>query len=415
MHVIVVGAGVVGMTTAWFLHRAGHRVTVIDAASGPGLGTSRANGAQLSYSYVAPLAAPEVLPALPKYLFDRNSPMRFRPALDPEQWRWGLEFLLACTAGRAAATTRALLALAFHSRAQVHEAVAEGGLDFAYSRTGKLVVYSDDAGLEGAKRQMEFQRTLGCEQEVLDRAGCLAIEPAVEQFGPRIVGGIYTPSEEAGDCHLFCIALEGKLKAGNNPAEFRYGLPAERLVRDGSRIRGVATRDGMIEGDAVVLAAGMGARRLAAGLGIRLPIYPLKGYSLSLQVTDPAKVPQVSVTDSDRKIVYARLGNMLRAAGVADLVGEDLTLDPARLGQVERETREAFGAGVDFSDPQPWCGLRPATPTGLPILGRTRYDNLLLNCGHGALGFTLSMGAAQLVADLLDNRPTAIPLDPYSL
>src|SRR3546814_10627452 len=132
----------------------------------------------LSYSYVAPLAAPEVLPALPKYLFDRNSPMRFRPALDPEQWRWGLEFLLACTAGRAAATTRALLALAFHSRAQVHEAVAEGGLDFAYSRTGKLVVYSDDAGLEGAKRQMDFQRTLGCEQEALDRAGCLAVEPA---------------------------------------------------------------------------------------------------------------------------------------------------------------------------------------------------------------------------------------------
>ena len=293
--------------------------------------------------------------------------------------------------------------------------MAEGGFDFAYSRTGKLVVYSGMAGLEGAKRQMDFQRSLGCEQEALDRAGCLAVEPAVEQFGPRIVGGIWTPSEEAGDCHLFCGALEAKLMGGNNPAEFRYGLPIERLLREGDRIIGVATRDGVIEGDAVVLAAGVGARQLAAGIGIRLPIYPLKGYSLSLNVTDPAKVPQVSITDSDRKIVYARLGNVLRAAGIADMVGEDLTIDPARLGQVTRETRDAFGDAVDFSDPQPWCGLRPATPKGLPLLGRTPYRNLLLNCGHGALGFTLSMGAAQIVADLLDDRPPAIPLAPYSL
>lgn len=415
MHVIVVGAGVVGLSTAWFLHRAGHRVTVIDAAPGPGQGTSRANGAQLSYSYVAPLAAPDVLPALPKYLFDRNSPMQFRPMLDPAQWRWGLEFLLACTKRQAEAGTRALLALAFHSRAMVHEAVAEGGFDFAYSRTGKLVLYSSQAGLDGAKRQMEFQRALGCEQQALDRAGCLAIEPAAELFGPRIVGGIWTPSEEAGDCHLFCVALEGKLTGGNNPAEFRYGLSAERLLREGDRIVGVATRDGVIEGDAVVLAAGVGARRLAAGIGIRLPIYPLKGYSLSLRVTDPAKAPQVSITDSDRKIVYARLGNVLRAAGCADMVGEDLALDPARLGQVEREARAVFGAAVDFSEPQPWCGLRPATPDSLPIIGRTPFANLLLNCGHGALGFTLAMGAGQLVAGLLDNHPTAIPLAPYSL
>lgn len=415
MHVIVVGAGVVGLTTAWFLHRAGHRVTVVDAAAGPGLGTSRANGAQLSYSYVAPLAGPDVLPALPKYLFDPDSPMRLKLQLDPAQWRWGIEFLLACTRGRAEATTRQLLALAYLSRDLLHEAVDAEGFDFSYARSGKLVVYSSAAGFDAARRQMDFQQALGSEQQALGRDACLATEPALAPIAHRLVGGIYTPSEDAGDCHLFCTAIDDRLRRHNQPAEFRYGLPVERLVAEGNRIRGVATAEGVIEGDAVVLAAGMGARRLAAGIGLRLPVYPLKGYSLTLPVTNAASVPQVSVTDADRKVVYARLGETLRVAGIADMVGEDLTLEPARLRQLTDEARAAFGRGVDFSDPQPWCGLRPATPTGLPVIGRTRYGNLLLNCGHGALGFTLAMGAAKLVSAMIDNAPLPIPAEPYRL
>lgn len=407
MHIVVLGAGVVGLTTAYCLTQDGHRVTVLDRAAGPACGASFANGAQLSYSYVAPLASPSALRDIPGWLLDRRSPLRFHPRIDPHQWSWCLRFLAACSAGRGRTTTERLLALAFYSRTLVDRLV-DDGLEFEHSRTGKLVVYSSAGGLEGARRQLEFQRRFGCRQEVLDTAACLTIEPALAAIRHRIAGGIFTPDEQAGDCRLFCTGLEQRIRLASAGASFVYGSTARRFLTGGDRILGVETEQGVIEADAYVLALGTGSRQLARSAAIALPIYPLKGYSITVPVRDGAAAPRVSITDYARKIVYARLGDRLRIAGMADIVGDDESIDEARLALLVEQAREAFPDSADFRRLEPWAGLRPATPTGMPILGPTPWTNLLLNVGHGALGFTLAMGSARIVADLAAGRVPAI-------
>lgn len=415
MHVLVLGAGVAGLTMAHALAVDGHRVTVVDREEGPARGASRANGGQLSYSYVAPLAAPSVLPAIPGWLLRGDSPLRFRPRLDPGQWAWCLRFLAACTSGQSRRATGQLLAMALYSRTLLEALAAGERLAFAHSRTGKLVVYSDRRCLEDGMAQMELQRRLGCEQAALDADGCLEVEPALAAIRHRVIGGIFTPSEQAGDCRLFCEGLEALLRGKPHEVAFVYGRTASRLIGDGSRILAVETDRGVMEADAYVLALGSGSRALARSAGIDLPIYPLKGYSITVPVRDPAAAPAVSITDHARKIVYARLGDRLRIAGMADIVGYAPEIDGRRLALLVRDARAAFPDAADYRHLDPWSGLRPATPTGIPILGPTRYANLLLNVGHGALGFTLAMGTARVVADLLAGRRPAVPLDGFTL
>jgi D-amino-acid dehydrogenase len=407
MKICILGAGVVGLTTAYMLAREGHEVQVLDAEAGPGLGTSYGNGAQLSYSYVAPFAAPGVVSKVPGWLLDPDGPMRLRPDFTWNQIRWMYRFWRACNATQSDATTAALLRLAFHARAQVHELVEREGLDFAYSRAGKLVVYSDAAGLEAAKRQVAMQAAFGSEQEALGREECLSREPALANIAHRIAGGIWTPGEDAGDCHLFCTGLDTLLRGSNFNVAFHYGTRVTQLLTAGGRVVGAATPKGVFEADAFVLCLGIGARALAGPIGIDLPIYPLKGYSYTV----PAKAgaPHVSITDSKAKVVYARLGGRLRIAGMADVVGEDRRFDNRRLDTLLRQAREAFPDAADWNELHPWTGLRPATPTGLPIIGRSRpWSNLVLNVGQGALGFTLGMGCGALVADALAGRPMGI-------
>jgi len=414
MHIIVLGAGVTGLATAHCLAGDGHRVTVVDRAGGPGRGASFANGGQLSYSYVAPLAALSALRELPGWLIRRDAPLRFRPQLDPRQWAWCLRFLAACTGERNRTATERLLRLSMYSRDQLDALLDATPLGFDHSRTGKLVVYSSADSFRAAQAQMEFQRRLGCEQRALDARGCLDTEPALAAIAHRIVGGIFTAGEQAGDCHLFCQALETRLKAMTTVG-FLYGRDVRRLLVDGRRVLGVETDAGVLEADAYVLALGTGSPALAAGAGIRLPIYPLKGYSLTVPVRDRGAVPRISVTDSARRVVYAPLGDRLRVAGMADLVGWSDAIDQSRLSLLVREARQAFPAASDYRRIEPWSGLRPATPTSLPILGPTPFGNLLLNVGQGALGFTLAMGSARVVADFAIGRRPAIPLDGLTL
>ncbi len=421
MRVVVLGAGVVGLATAYYLVRDGHQVTVVDRNDGVALETSYANGAQLSYSYVAPLAGPGVLPKIPPWLLRPDSPLRFYPAFDPRQWRWLLEFVLACNRRQSDLTTRRLLTLSFYSRRLMHDLLEETPVDFGHERNGKLVVFSDREGFEGARRLVDFQRSLGCDQDALDRAACLDLEPALaagnSPLGRRLVGGIYTRSEEVGDCYRFCVGLERRLLELG--VSFRLGAQIDALRSSGGRVSHVATSTGDLAGDAFVIALGAHAPFLAQSLGVRLPIYPLKGYSLTLPVTGAS--PRISVTDFKRKVVYAPLdgatGAQLRVAGMADIAGYSTHIDPVRIGQLLSEARSAFPVATDFKAPlecmQPWGGLRPATPKGTPILGATRVPNLFVNCGQGALGWTLGLASGRVVADVVSGRAPQIALDGF--
>lgn len=415
MNIVVIGSGVVGMTTAWRLARDGHRVTVLDHAHASGLGASHANGAQLSYSYVAPLASPSVWFELPKLLLGPDSPMRFRPGFELFQYRWLLKFLAACTRREALATTEKLLRLAYLSRDVLHQAAEIRALDFIWRRAGKLVLQGSADGLAAARRQAEFQSRLGSVQKTLDRDGCLAVEPALKPIAHRIAGGIYTADDEAADPYRLCQGLESLLSGDNSGVQFAYSRKVRRLLRAGSRLLGIETADGVIEADAYVLAAGVASRRLGLSAGLDLPIYPIKGYSLSLPIANDDAAPRISITDSAHKVVYARLGDRLRVAGMADFVGEDGGIDPARLAQLARQARETFPAASDWQQLTPWTGLRPATPKGLPVLGASGIDNLLLNAGHGALGFTLAFGSAEVIAARLAGREAPVPEGDFSL
>jgi D-amino-acid dehydrogenase len=422
VRVAVLGAGVVGLATAWWLVRDGHDVVVVDRNDGVALETSFANGAQLSYSYVAPLAGPGVLPKIPPWLMRRDSPLRFYPKLDPDQWRWLLRFVLACTRNQSETTTRRLLALSFYSRRLMHELVAAEALEFGHRRNGKLVVHADPDSYVNARALVDYQRSLGCEQEALERDACLALEPALGAdgtgLGARLAGGIFTASEEVGDCYRFCVGLERHLMAMPH-VRFALGTQVRRLAVEKRRIVGVDTSSGPVDADAFVVAAGPVSGRLVKPIGVRIPVYPLKGYSLTLPVRGLA--PQVSVTDAKRKVVYAPLdgagGRTLRVAGMADIAGWSSLPDPVRLRQLVAEARAAFPDAADYNAPldamAPWCGLRPATPLGSPILGATPIANLFLNVGHGALGWTLALACGRIVADAVAGRASEIPLDGF--
>ncbi len=408
-HVCILGAGIVGLATAWRLHRDGHTVTVIDSAQS-GAGASAANGAQLSYSYVQPLADPSIWRQLPKLLLANDSPLKLRVQMDPHQWVWGLQFLAACRASVSRDTTTQLLRLAAESRAVFDALRLETRLDDDHSTTGKLVLYPNETSFAAARQQMALQRTLGSEQHALSPAECVAIEPALAHHASRFHGAVYTPSESAADCFKVCQSLERLLRARG--VRFLLNTSVQSLVQNGERVVAALTPEGPVSADAFVMALGTGSRRLAAPLGLRVPVYPLKGYSITLDIqdgADAASAPAVNVTDAGKKIVFARIGQRLRVAGMAELVGEDRRISDDRIAALVAATRDIFPQVGTSENVNPWAGLRPATPRGLPILGRLPGgpSNLLFNTGHGALGFTLAFGSAEHIAAAL--RPEVRP------
>lgn len=412
-HALVIGAGIVGLGTAWSLLHDGWQVTVVDAGQ-PGDGASGGNGAQLSYSYVQPLADPGVWAQLPKLLLSRDSPLRLRPQLDPAQWAWLMSFMMACRTSVSRESTRELLALASHSREVFDRMRQEEQLDCDFTASGKLVLYPDAAGLASARRQVELQAALGgAEQRIVSPAECADIEPALAHYSDRIAGGVHTPSECAVDCGQLCMTLHQRLQASG--VEFLLGQPVLGWRRERRRVVAVRLASGEVQADVFVLAAGTGSAALARGLGLRLPVYPLKGYSITVPVDASAapSAPHVSVTDLARKVVFARLGDRLRVAGMAELVGENRQIDQARIESLKATTRDVFPQMVLTGDLQPWSGLRPATPRGLPLIGRADGgpDNLWLNAGHGALGLTLAMGSAERLRNLI--RTASDPASRY--
>lgn len=360
-------------------------------------GASFANGAQLSYGHVAPLADPSLLPALPGLLAARGGPLRWHPRSDPSHWHWLAAFLLACRRGVAEQTTRQLLLLARESRDALDLLVAETGITFARRQIGKLVVLRSAAALRAAAGQQSLQRRFdGPAQEVLDPAACRAVEPALAS-DVALAGGIWTPTEEVADPALFCRALAHALAPG---VTLRFGLAVRSLALAGEGVRAVVTDAGEVTADAVVVCAGIGIGPLLRPLGLRPPVEPLKGYSLTLQ--HGPRPLRASVTDAAAKVVFAPLPSGLRVAGIADLVGADTTVDGRRLALLRDAGRRLLPEAAAWGDDgAAWAGLRPATPTGRPLLGATRVPGLLLNAGHGGLGWTLAAGSALRIAALL--------------
>jgi D-amino-acid dehydrogenase len=406
MRVCVIGAGITGLAAAWQLQREGHDVTVVDR-EGAGMGASAANGAQLSYAYVQPLADPSLWAQLPRLLLAGSSPLKLRLQWDPDQWRWGVGFLAACRGDVSRRTTGQLLDLAASSRRAFDLFRTENTVDCDFAPAGKLVLYSDSSSFEAARRQLALQQSLGTRQSAVTAAECVAIEPALHHYASRVVGGIHTPGECAADCYKVCQELLRILQMRG--VRFQFGSDVTGFVTRRGHAVAAATCAGLAHADAFVVATGAASARLAGKLGVYLPVYPLKGYSITVPAPrEPAAAPCVSVTDTARKVVFARIGERLRIAGMAELVGHDLTIPTDRIDALVAATRDIFPECGDLSACQPWAGLRPATPTGLPILGRHARGpaNVLFNTGHGALGFTLAFGSAVHIASLLrEPRP----------
>ncbi len=407
MRVLVLGAGVVGTTSAWYLAQAGHEVTVVDRQPVAGNETSFANGGQISVSHAEPWANPHVLPRILRWLGREDAPLLWRWRADPAQFSWGLRFLRECLPGRSEQNMAAIVALATYSRSCLQSLRRELGLQYDHLERGILHIYTDPKEFRAAAMVSSLMRQLGLDRETVDADRCVEIEPALADIRPLLVGGDYTPSDESGDAHRFTRALSEQAEARG--VRFLYERTIERLVPGPQGLSGVEVSDGHPDGkaretlraDAYVLALGSWSPRWAKPLGLTLPIYPAKGYSATLQLAEGSVAPTVSLTDDERKLVFSRLGNRLRIAGTAEFNGYNLDLNPVRCQALMDRTRQLFPRLRFEGEPQFWCGLRPATPSNVPLIGRSRLPNLWLNTGHGTLGWTMSCGSGAALATLM--------------
>jgi D-amino-acid dehydrogenase len=407
MRIVVIGAGLAGVTSAWYLLEAGHEVVLVDRQPGPGLETSYANGGQISVSHPEPWANPGAPLTVLRWLGREDAPLKFRPHLDWSQWRWGLQFLLECLPGRSRRNGDAIAALALDSRARLRALRESLGLAYDQRNRGILHLFFDRAELRKARGKADWLRALGMNVEVCDAQRCRAIEPALDAGAGAPLGGLYAADDESGDAHLFVRALTERAIARG--LQVHWGYRVRRFDTSGGRIIDAAVvseggRQGMYRGDAYVLAAGAYSPAIARTVGSSLPIYPVKGYSVTLPLDDPAGAPEVSITDESRRIVCSRLGNRLRIAGTAELDGFNLDINGTRCRAILARAQELFPGLRAAGAPQFWAGLRPATPNNLPVIGRSRIANLFYNTGHGTLGWTLACGSAHALARIVSNE-----------
>ncbi|MDB5915794.1 MAG: amino acid dehydrogenase [Massilia sp.] len=411
MKVIVLGAGVIGTASAWYLRQAGIDVSVIERQGGPALETSFANGCQISVSHAQPWANPATLVKVLRDLGREDAPLLFRLRADPLQWRWCLQFLRECAPGRVAANLRRIVAIAEYSRRCLRQLRLETGIDYDSLSRGILHFYTDRREFDKSQGAAAAMRDLGCPRMTIDADEVVRLEPALLGVRAQLVGGDFTASDESGDVYKFTSQLAAKAAAGG--VEFRYNTAVTRLVVEAGKVSGVEVIDAegrhtLLRADAFVVALGSFSAPLLAPLGIRLMIYPGKGYSATYRIIDPDAAPTVSLTDDGHKLVMSRLGSRLRVAGTCELNGYSRELNPVRCEAITRRVRALFPGACDYDDPTYWAGLRPLTPSNLPYIGATRYPNLFLNTGHGTLGWTMACGSGRAIAEIIARpRPPA--------
>ncbi|MFP1645498.1 D-amino acid dehydrogenase [Pontitalea aquivivens] len=406
MKIVVLGAGVIGVTSAWYLARAGHDVTVIDRQPETALETSFANAGEISPGYSAPWAAPGIPLKAIRWMFMEHAPLIVQPRPDPQKIRWMMQMLGNCTTRAYAVNKARMVRLAEYSRDCLTALRQETGLRFDERQQGTLQLFRTQKQVDGAAKDIEVLRQGGVPFEVLDTAGCLAAEPGLANARDKIVGGLRLPRDETGDCFKFTQGLATKARALG--VQFRHGVTIRRLNLSGGRILSVSTSEGEVTADAFVVAMGSYSPAQVAPLGMKLPVYPVKGYSITVPIVKEGRAPLSTVMDETHKIAITRLGDRIRVGGMAEIAGFDLSLKDKRRRTLVHSVEDLFGGAGDQSQATFWTGLRPMTPDGTPVVGATPVPNLFLNTGHGTLGWTMAAGSGRVLADIVSGRATEI-------
>jgi D-amino-acid dehydrogenase len=401
--VLVLGAGILGVHTAYFLRQRGYEVTVVDRQPGPALETSFANGSQISVSQSDPWASPHAPLKVLKWLGKEDAPLLFRLKWDVNQWRWGLRFLYECLPSRAEHNTLQAMRLSEYSRRTLQMLRKETHIQYDHAEAGIMMIHSSQQSFDDAAQAAQLLIRNGERRDVLSVADAVKIEPALTHTAPTLAGAIYAPNDESGDAYKFTVALAERAAAMG--VEFRYGTTIKKIVRDGGEVSGVMVSDETGErtekADAYVVALGSYSSALLAGAGVDALVYPAKGYSATLPIVNPSAAPKGSITDDEMKIVFTTIGDRLRVAGTAELNGFDTTLNPVRCQALTKRAQHHFPGLCDWNAVTYWTGLRPATPSNLPIIGQSKLKNLYLNTGHGTLGWTEGPGSAKALVDII--------------
>lgn len=408
MRVVVLGAGVIGVTTAHYLQRAGHEVVVVDRQPGPALETSYANAGEISPGYASPWAAPGIPIKAAKWLLMRHAPLILRPTLDMAMLRWLAAMLRNCTPARYALNKSRMVRLAEFSRDELVALRNELRIDYDHRSQGTLQLFRTTRQVDASAKDTEVLRSYGVPFEVLDRAGCVRAEPGLADSSERIAGGLRLPNDETGDCHLFTTLLaEHLVRAG---VEFSFDTQVLALEAAGGAISGVRTQNGVIKGDAYVVALGSYSAKVLRPLGVRLPVYPVKGYSITLPVADARRTPVSTLLDETFKVAITRLGERIRVGGMAEISGYDPSLSASREATLLHCLNDLFPRAARSKETNFWSGLRPMTPDGPPIIGPAPLSNLYLNTGHGTLGWTMACGSAAVIAAIVSGAKPAIDI-----
>ena len=409
MKVLVLGSGVIGTSVAYYLARDGHEVQVLDRQDGPALETSFGNAGEVSPGYSSPWAGPGVPLKAIKWMLMTHSPLVIWPLLDPAMWRWGAAMLANCTERAYAINKSRMVPIAEYSRDCLKALRAETGIAYDDRALGTLQLFRTQAQLDGTAKDIQILKDYKVPYELLDRDGFVKVEPALALTKEKFVGALRLPGDETGDCFKFSNGL-AEMAQGLG-VSFRWGTLSQALERQGGRISGVRTDDGVQRADRYVLALGSYSPLLLQPLGLRVPVYPVKGYSITVPISDAQFAPESTLMDETHKVAVTRLGDRIRVGGTAELAGYSLKLREARRATLEHVVTDLFPKGGDMSEASFWCGLRPMTPDGTPIVGPTPLDNLLLATGHGTLGWTMAAGTGRVIADLVSGRQPDIDIE----
>lgn len=411
MRVVVLGAGLLGVTSAYYLAKEGHEVVVIDRRPEPAQETSFANAGLVTPGHASSWASPRAPMILLKSLWRNDTSLRYRLRLDPRMWLWSLQFLRNCTTARNRAATKTKIKLCLYSQAETLRVGQEEGLAWDRTAKGAIYLYSDPAAFRAGKESMRFLADQGIVVNVLDPDQLVALEPALARTKDKLAGGMHTPGDESGDARKFALGLADRAKALG--VTFRLGEAITRIEMQGKRVTGIVTDKGQVKGDQYVMALGSYAPLLSRTVGFNLPIFPVKGYSVTLPIADPAEAPTIGGVHEEHLVAFSRLGDRLRLTATADFAGYDTEFEPSNFGHMLRVARELFPKAALYDRPDYWACLRPMTPDGPPIMGPSPVSNLWLNAGHGHMGWTMACGSSRILVDQMLGRKPEIDETPF--